>query len=116
MKGDGEAGGGSQGGGGAMSGAIGDDDNAARRPSGGRAAGWGFAGNALAPPGRPRPDYAVRAQPHPMGRTSPPTREQRRASNVQAPAAPASAITPRDGSGYSVSARAWAPRRPPLPA
>ena len=30
-----------------MSGAMGDDDNAARRPSGGRAAGWGFAGHAL---------------------------------------------------------------------
>src|SRR5215467_3171496 len=64
MKGDGEAGGGSQGGGGAHGGAMGDDDPgapgenapafslgwgcAARRPSGGRAAGRGFAGHALA--------------------------------------------------------------------
>src|SRR6516165_2502327 len=61
MKGDGEAGGGSQGGGGAHSGAIGDDDNAARRPSGGRAAGWGSAGHALALRATAKPPAGRRA-------------------------------------------------------
>src|SRR6516164_706060 len=65
VKGDGEAGGGSQGGGGAHSGAIGDDDNAARRPSGGRAAGWGFAGHALVAQPLRTPDSPNTSPTHP---------------------------------------------------